>query len=655
MNPSPEEKNKLTAVLFGAGFLILFSGLQFLRTERYLNYGFPTAFVLLGIFLVSMSLVIASDNPFFSKGQQYLLALPAKFSLSASKFGALIASLPVAYLAYHASGNEPVMKDPALAIATWLGGILLAVWAGSKTESDLKPPARKTIYALLVVFALALLPRIIFPESIPIYVTGDEGSAGMQSARFANGEINNLFTVGWFSFPALYFAIQGVVIQVFGQTATALRLSSAIPGALTVVCLFWTLRAVYGTRAAWMGAIFLSFLHFHVHFSRIGLNNVWDGLWVMLCVGALWYGWTHERRNAYLLAGLALGLSQYFYSSGRILIVLVLAWLTLVGILDRARFKRALMSIGFLWLVAIVVVLPLAMFFIEYPSQLTAPLDRVTILGGWMDYNVAERGLPAWKIFLEQIILGFGAYVYTPLRAWYFPEIPMLHPAPAVFFIIGLLFAFFNRQKQFNWLIFLWLSAYGMIGALSESTPAAQRYVASAPAAVILVAIGLHESAALLQKLWPRMEKIAWQSAILIAVLLAAANAHFYFFEYTPKTAKEAALSNSMIGHRLGQYLRQRKDHPQIYFIGAPAMGFYSIPSTQYFAPQFNDGIDVNHPWGDERNPPIEGDHLLFIVLDFLIDDLNAIKDEYPGGKLSGQYTPDGQPLFYLYEYKRLP
>lgn len=83
----------------------------------------------------------------------------------------------------------------------------------------------------------------------------------------------------------------------------------------------------------------------------------------MLCVGALWYGWTHERRNASLLAGLALGLSQYFYSSGRILIVLVLAWLTLVEILDRARFKRALISIGFLWLVAIVVVLPLGMFY----------------------------------------------------------------------------------------------------------------------------------------------------------------------------------------------------------------------------------------------------------------------------------------------------
>ena len=655
MNSTLEEKNKLITVLFGAGLLILFSGLQFLRTERYSRYSFPAAVIFFGIFFISLALINVTENPFFSRWQQYLLALPIKFSLSAGKFGALIASLPVAYLTYHASGNEPMMRNPSLAIATWLGGILLAVWAGWKTETELKLPTRKTVYILLAVFALALLPRIIFSESIPIYVTGDEGSAGIQSSVFANGKMNNLFISGWFAFPALYFAIQGIFLQIFGQTATALRLSSAIPGALTVVCLFWTLRAVYGIRTAWMGAILLSFLHLHVHFSRIGLNNVWDGLWVMVCIGALWYGWSYERRNAYLLAGLALGLSQYFYSSGRILVLLILVWLALVGILERARFKRALASIAFLWLVALVVVLPLGMYYTEYPWQLSAPLNRVTILGNWMNNSVAERGLPSWKILLEQVILGFGAYVYRPLRAWYLPEVPILHPAPAVFFIIGLLFAFFNQQKQFNWLIFLWLSAYGMIGALSESTPAAQRYVASVPAAAILVAIGLHESVSFMQKLWPRVEKFSWQVGIVVALVLAASNAHFYFFEYTPKSARDAALSHSMIGHRLGQYLRQRQDHPQIYFLGAPAMGFYSIPSTQYFAPGFNDGIDVNHPWGDQQNPPIEGEHLLFIVLHFLIDDLNAIKAEYPGGKLTGQYTPDGRPLFYIYEYKRRP
>lgn len=655
MNPTLEEKNKLTTVLFGAGLLILFSGLQFLQAEHYSSYGTQTAVIIFGVFYISLSLIIVTENPFFYRWQQFLLALPAKFSLSAGKFGALIVSLPVAYLTYLASGDQTLMKSPELAITTWLGGILLAIWAGWQTQSELKLPSRKTVYTLLAVLALALLPRIIFSESIPIFVTGDEGSAGIQSSAFANGEMNNLFISGWYAFPSLFFAIQGFFLKIFGQTATALRFSSAIPGALTVVCLFWTLRAVYGIRTAWMGAIFLSFLHFHVHFSRIGLNNIWDGLWAMVCVGALWYGWTHERRNAYLLAGLALGLSQYFYSSGRILIVLVLAWLALVGVLERARFKRALASIAFMWLVALVVVLPLGMYYIEYPSQLRAPLDRVTIFDGWINYSMAERGLPLWRILLEQVMLGFGAYVYTPLRAWYLPEVPILHPAPAVFFIIGLLFAFFNQQKQFNWLIFLWLSAYAMIGALSESTPAAQRYVASAPAAAILVAIGLHETASFMQKLWPRIEKLAWRVAIVVALVLAAFNAHFYFFEYTPKSARDAALSHSMIGHRMGQYLRQRKDHPQIYFLGAPAMGFYSIPSTQYFAPKFNDGIDVNYPWGDEQNPPIEGDHLLFIVMDFLIDDLNAIKAEYPGGKLTGQYTNDAQVLFYIYEYKRPP
>ncbi len=90
---------------------------------------------------------------------------------------------------------------------------------------------------------------------------------------------------------------------------------------------------MFGKRTAWFTAVFLSAFHFHIHFSRIGLNNIWDGFWYVVTIGALWYGWEKDRRNAYILAGLSLGISQYFYSSSRTILALILAWVILAAIL----------------------------------------------------------------------------------------------------------------------------------------------------------------------------------------------------------------------------------------------------------------------------------------------------------------------------------
>jgi 4-amino-4-deoxy-L-arabinose transferase-like glycosyltransferase len=591
----------------------------------------------------------------FNKALTWLNKLIGSKHISPSKLGMIAVSILLAIAARLAAGDSATMILPWAALSAWVAAILLSVLAGWKNQSPLKWPSQKMLQLSAFIFLMAFLPRIIFATQIPILLTGDEGSTGLYAALFASGKINNIFTVGWYSFPALYFTIPGFFIQLFGQDVLALRISSALAGALTVVSVFYLLRAAYNQRTAWVGAIFLSFLHVHLHFSRIGLNNIWDGLWFTVAAGALWYGWTHERRNAYLLSGLALGLSQYFYSSGRVLLVLILLWLVIVGWHDRARLKRSSGSLFFLGLVALVTLLPLALFYVNHPQEFLAPFNRVTILNQWLITNSAERSLPGWKFLLEQFARGFGAYVLTPLQAGYRPAVPILRPIPGVFFMIGLVFLFFNRQKKFNLMILLWVSAYAVVGALSESTPAAQRYVASAPAAAMLVAIGINESANFVTRRWPKTQKYVWHGILTVGLLLAVSEASFYFFDYSPKNMVELADSNSMVGYRMGLYLRQRTDHPQIYFLGAPRMGFGSIPSTQYLAPKFTEATDINHPWGSAQNPPVEGQHLLFIVLPGLQADLQAIQADYPGGNIRAAYSTNDQALFYLYEYKPLP
>jgi hypothetical protein len=251
---------------------------------------------------------------------------------------------------------------------------------------------------------------------------------------------------------------------------------------------------------------------------------------------------------------------------------------------------------------------------------------------------------------LEQVWLGFGAYAYAPLRAWYYPEIPILRPSAAVFFIIGLVFCLIRNGKKFGLLLVLWLVAFGLLGALSESTPAAQRYPAAAPAAAILVAVGVSEFGRLFEGLWPSLRKQISMAMILIIFLLSAREVQFYFFEYTPKTSEFMAKDNGMVGYKLGLYLRPRPPGAEIVFLGRERMGFYSIPSTQYLAPQFQ-GIDINFPWGSIENPTPEKDHLLFIILPHIEQEIPLVQKDYPGGTLTKVYAIDGSVLFYVYEY----
>ena len=89
-----------------------------------------------------------------------------------------------------------------------------------------------------------------------------------------------------------------------------------------------------------MSAALLAALAFHIHFSRIGLNNIWDGVFVVFILGLFWRGWQTERRWYFNAAGVMLGLSQYFYSGARLIPLILLSWLGLAFVTDWRRARR---------------------------------------------------------------------------------------------------------------------------------------------------------------------------------------------------------------------------------------------------------------------------------------------------------------------------
>ena len=286
-------------------------------------------------------------------GQLILLSFAPCFSLMASL----------------AAGEKLEALDFPISMAAWFAAIGAAVAGGYRPDPGLlRRLDRRELLLVTALFLVAFLLRAIAIDALPTTVSGDEASSGLMAVKFLNGEANNPFTVGWFSFPSLYFAVQSLGILFLDQTVAGLRIMSAVAGALTVVAVFLFARTIFGRLAAFLAALFLAAFHYHIHFSRLGLNNIWDGLFVVITMAGLWHGWKSGRRLSFLISGLALGLGMYFYVSLRILPVLLLVWALFALVFDRPKFKRRFGDLLLLAFVALVVALPLLLFYQQHPD-----------------------------------------------------------------------------------------------------------------------------------------------------------------------------------------------------------------------------------------------------------------------------------------------
>ena len=568
------------------------------------------------------------------------------FNLKSFQIICLVLSLLATVIASWAAGYETRMNNGVVAVGAWLASIGLALLGGWQSIPK-KKISRRTIITLGLVMLGAFLIRVYNITHIPIILTGDEGSAGLSAVNFINGQTNNIFRLGWFSFPSFYFYIQSLSISHFGQTTWALRITSVIAGSLTVGAVYLMAKAMFDERTALFSAIFLATLHYHNNFSRIGLNNVWDGLWFVVILGLVWYGWEKEHRLAFLFAGLFLGLAQYFYVSVRALFGLIPIWIILTGTLDKPKFKRNFPSLLLMGLVTVVTFFPLARFFIKFPREFLAPMHRVSIFGSWLNREIQLTGKSSWQIVLNQLKLSFLGYTHIPLRHWYKPEVPILRLLPATLFFLGLVGLFRKPRASRTYLFVIWLAIIGIMGGLSVEAPAAQRYMAVAPALAVSVGLGLSTIVIELSKVWEARASLIRVIAILVIVLVSADELRFYFLDYTPRSDFGGA--NGMVAQRLADYLQDKSNDYQVLLFGHPRMGYDSIRSLSYLAPHIN-GMTCNEPWESDNNPQPTSDHLGFVFLPEHQSELEAVQADYPTGKLLVENTHNDRILYLLYE-----
>lgn len=569
-----------------------------------------------------------------------------------------------------------------LAIVTWLIAIGVACYSlynspGCSNALESRTNAngsRFTLVASITLFLAALLIRMYDLSNHPFILNGTEASIGLDALNTLRGITRGPFSTGWLTNPTLPLFLLAIPLQLLGPTVFALRLLSSIIGALTVVATFLIGQRLYGRIVGLAAAIILLGSHFHVHFSRLGLTNVWDALLVLLSLGLITIAWQQppeENRSTWLLAGLAAGWSAYLYTSSHILPLMLFALMLLTLIFERENWRKQGRNAVAMMGLALVVALPQLLYYQANPDIF---MERATALGildsqsGWLSREMAHTGATQLQLWIQQLSRAALAYNATlDTGTSYGPFIPLLNFVSGVLAFFGFIMALLRlRQLRYSMLVVWITSTIIFAGAMLENPPGSHRYIITAPAVSLIAAIALVEFTKILvilkrvkheavaqETTWSRRRVLFVIIPLLIATFIAVYDIGYYFGPY--RNQHHFADRNTEIADVMAGYLNTLEGDWSAYFYGAPAM-YTDFPTIPFLASNFQEDVnlfDVLEP-GSEL-PVTKSPNVVFLFLPERYGEMITPKLDYPYGKelsFDGYYS---DPLFHAYEVRKGP
>ncbi len=293
-----------------------------------------------------------------------------------------------------------------------------------------------------------------------------------------------------------YIYLVALSVALFGPTLFALRLPSAVVGALATAPVYLLGRDWFGRAAGVIAAFLWATTFWTAHLGRIGLRA---GLLAPLLALAFWLGtraYRERRAGLWLAAGVVYGLSFYTYLAVRFtpgILALFAAYLVLTG-----RRERLWDGGRALWFAAgaVVAVAPLALTLAADPTLIFGRAGQVSILspeisggdplGALLGNTGRALGMYLWR---SDDILRHNAWrdfasaapVGRPVFDWLM----------ALPFLAGVAWCLRHWRRPAAALLLLWQLV--MLGPtiLAEDAPHFLRAAGVLPGAVFFPAIGL--------------------------------------------------------------------------------------------------------------------------------------------------------------------
>lgn len=508
-----------------------------------------------------------------------------------------------------------------------------------------------SLILLLIILGLAGFVRLWQLEQIPPSVYFDEAVNGMDAIELVEGGQFKPFYPANGGREGLFINLIGLSFKLGGISVFSLRVISAIAGILTVLGLYLLAGQLFNRRVALSSSFLLAVSFWHINFSRIGFRAILLPLVLVFLFYFLVKAYQTKSIWYLILAGLFLGLGFYTYLPYW-MIFLILPFF-LYEYSKIGKYRLGCFKILILALIAIVVVLPLAIYFFHQPP-INISAKRLSLEG--LSVFSKEGSI---KFFFLNIIRTLGMFHFKGDGNWRHNLVaePMLFWPVGLLFILGIIIIVFKRR---NYFLLVWLVAMLIPAILAWEElphPSAIRTIGTIIPIYLLAGLGfvfIFEKTRLLKS------KAVKISLILILVSVSIFNFNKYFFDWARQAEVKKWFSGDL--NRVGVYLNNLPTSVQGYLITNKKIDqqeillgrvfprlqllefiTYQENRIQYLAPE-----EIKTLSADKR--------MVFVVLFPDEEFLANLKKKFPQGEVKkyGPRIPNEFQLFYNGQFSRM-
>lgn len=400
------------------------------------------------------------------------------------------------------------------------------------------------LIALLIVATFFRLYRL---DAIPPGMNNDEGYNLIDLVNVLRGQFSIFFSANQGREP-LYFYLNTVSVALFGETAFALRLTSAFIGIATIGIVFGCARDLFrSTGVGALAALFAAISVWHIFYSRYGLRVILSVPLTTLTLWFFWRGLHNFRWRDFAMAGVCASLAVYTYLSPRLLPIALVVIAAYAAWSDRKNWRAYVRGLAITGIVALIIFLPLGIHFVTHLDDFAAHSAYISIF----DANVNKGDLPGalWRHTLATAQMFFiqgDAQVYRNVA-----NRPVFDPFVAGLFVVGvlaLLTALVTRRTPRETrlravLIASWLAVFLLVTIFSDDVPAFIRPLPAMPAVMMIPAWGAFA-------IWERLRQpILRRASIVVLGVIVVASTTLAYRDYFISFGESSATYYAFDGH----------------------------------------------------------------------------------------------------------
>lgn len=504
---------------------------------------------------------------------------------------------------------------------------LLAQWRESIWRD------RRAVSLGVVLVLAGAFTRIYALDRFPIGMENDEASLAMDAVGLMRDGNVYLFSVTSFAdHPAVFGYLQAVSMTLFGQSEVALRLPSAVFGALTIALACLLMRSAFNWSAALLATIVFGFGHYHLYYSRTG---TYDMTAVLLPLTAMIHFLMSGLRSRlvwhYALAGVSLGIGLWFVYNNlsMILIPIALTILAYLALTQSNYLRVEYPKVAIFLAGAVLVMAPVWRTFAREGRLLTEPsrgkfiLSEPHLQDALAQYGVSTA-LEVIAMQVESSVLGMN-YLGDNSHLEVGGRRPVLDSLTAVFFFVGLAYSAWRWRSPNYAIMVLWWAVGLQVSIWSPGPPQAHRIAPAVAPAYLLAAIGMHKVGSTWMRLWRWPVRYVGVIATLLLGIIVYKNVSIYFSPEDYPTVWQMAVA-------AGRIFKEYNPGYDIYYFGSP--NFYTTTNATrfYSLDESLSGIDADELTNvvPLRERPRRDVMFLFTYDHF--SKLDTVAAYYPGG-----------------------